>query len=282
MNNKKVLTIQDISCVGQCSITVALPIISACGIETSILPSAVLSTHTAGFKGYTYHDLTEDFPGILNHWIKEGIQFDCFYTGYLGSSKQIDYVKQIIGHARKDTSMVVVDPAMGDLGRLYPGFDEIYVNKMKELVSVADVVLPNLTEACFLTGTTYTENYKEEYILQLCEELHSLGCGSVVLTGVSFKPGHTGVFVMSGGETYYYEHRKYERNCHGTGDVYAATFTGAMMCGCSMNDSARIAADYTVKAIENTYKDENHWYGVRFEGEIPYLIKTLSVTSKNT
>ena len=131
---KRVLTIQDISCVGQCSLTVALPIISACGLETAVLPSAVLSTHTGGFKDFTFRDLTDDLPKILEHWKKENIQFDAFYTGYLGSAKQIAYVRDILHSVRKKESVNIIDPAMADNGRLYVGFDSAFVEAMKPLI----------------------------------------------------------------------------------------------------------------------------------------------------
>ena len=156
---KKILTIQDISCVGQCSLTVALPILSACGVETCVLPSAVLSTHTAGFTGFTVRDLSDDMPAIKNHWLKEGIRFDAIYTGYLGSTQQIDYVADIFAETAAEGCVKVVDPAMADNGKLYPAFDEVYVEGMKGLCAKADYVLPNITEACFLAGVEYRTEY---------------------------------------------------------------------------------------------------------------------------
>ena len=155
MSYKRLLTIQDISCVGQCSLTVALPIISACGIETAVLPSAVLSTHTGGFTGYTFRDLTEDMPAIKDHWIKENIKFDAIYTGYLGSTKQIEYVADIFDSVGVDGCIKAVDPAMADNGNLYPGFDKEFVEAMKGLCSKADYLIPNITEASFLTDMEY-------------------------------------------------------------------------------------------------------------------------------
>ena len=169
MANKKVLTIQDISCVGQCSLTVALPIISACGIETCPLPSAVLSTHTGGFTGYTFRDLTDDMPSIREHWEKENIYFDGVYTGYLGSAEQIGYVKNLTESRLKKGGAFIVDPAMADNGKLYPAFDESYVEEMKKLCFTADILLPNITEACYLTGEGYQESYDEEYIRNLLQ-----------------------------------------------------------------------------------------------------------------
>ena len=275
MSYKKILTIQDISCVGQCSLTVALPILSACGMETCILPSAVLSTHTAGFTGFTVRDLTDDMPGIAAHWKKEGIKFDAFYTGYLGSTKQIDYVKDILDTMGRDGAVRVVDPAMADNGKLYPAFDSEYVEAMKILCASADILVPNITEACFLSGVEYKETYDEAYIIELLEKTAALGASTVVLTGVGYREGMTGVTVYENGNVSYYEHAKISKGCHGTGDVYASAFVGALMNGKSVSDSARIAADYTVKCIENTQGDADHWYGVKFETALPDLMRML-------
>ncbi|MGI6218122.1 MAG: bifunctional hydroxymethylpyrimidine kinase/phosphomethylpyrimidine kinase, partial [Coriobacteriales bacterium] len=164
MTYKRILTIQDISCVGQCSLTVALPIISACGIETCILPSAVLSTHTGGFTGFTVRDLSDDIPGIAAHWQKEGIKFDAIYTGYLGSEDQIDYVLDISEKLTNPGAVKIFDPAMADNGSLYPAFDDKYVVAMRRLCSHADFVLPNITEASLLTGMEYRTEYDEGYV----------------------------------------------------------------------------------------------------------------------
>ncbi len=191
MSYKKILTVQDISCLGQCSLTVALPILSACGMETCILPSAILSTHTAGFNGFTCHDLTDDIPAIREHWEKENIKFDAIYTGYLGSTKQIDYVQDIFSSLSAEGCVKIVDPAMADNGKLYPAFDCEYVDAMKLLCAKADILLPNITEACFLTDTEFKTEYDEEYILSLTSKLKALGAKTVVLTGVSYKEGKT-------------------------------------------------------------------------------------------
>ena len=272
---KKVLTLQDISCVGQCSLTVALPILSACGMETVILPSAILSTHTAGFKGFTFRDLTEDLDLITDHWAKEGISFDCFYTGYLGSLAQIDKALRISKERLNEGAPFIVDPAMADNGALYSIFDMEYVKAMKTLCDKADILLPNITEAAFLTGMEYKESYDEAYIKELVEKLTVNDRQIVVLTGVSYKKETTGVVVYQNGNLQYYEHKKIERGCHGTGDVYASAFVGALMNGRTPFDSAKIAADYTVSCIEYTQGDESHWYGVKFEPKLGYLIDLL-------
>ena len=276
MSYPKILTIQDISCVGQCSLTVALPILSACGIETAILPSAVLSTHTAGFTGFTFRDLTEDMPGIKAHWLKEGIAFDAIYTGYLGSTEQIAIVAEFFRETGAPGCVKIMDPAMADNGKLYPAFDANFVEAMKGLCKEADFVVPNITEACFLSGMEYRTEYDRAYIDALLASLTALGCKNVILTGVSYTPGKTGVVVLENGVYAYYEHDKLPNSCHGTGDIYASAFVGALVRGKTAYDAARIAADYTVECIKETAKHDNHWYGAAFEPVLGKLIQALN------
>ena len=272
---KRILTIQDISCVGQCSLTVALPILSACGLETAVLPSAVLSTHTAGFSGYTFRDLTEDMPAIRAHWQKEGITFCAIYTGYLGSTRQIGYVRDIFRTAAAPGCIRIVDPAMADNGKLYPGFDMEFVEAMKQLCADADYILPNITEACFLTGMEHPASYDRAFIDALLAGLTALGCKNIILTGISYAPGKTGIVVFENGRYSYYEHALLPNSCHGTGDIYASAFVGALVRGNSAYRSAQIAADYTVACIQETAKLDDHWYGAAFEPALPKLIGAL-------
>ncbi len=275
MKNNRILTIQDISCVGQCSLTVALPIISACGIECGVLPSAVLSTHTYGFTGFTCRDLTEDIPGICAHFRKEGIDFAAIYTGYLGSTTQVDYVKDMFRTLLGADGLRIVDPAMADHGKLYPAFDDAYVQAMKTLCTQADYLLPNVTEACFLTGIEYRESYDRAYVDRLLQALHTMGAKNVILTGISYAPGTTGVVVSQQGEYAYYAHELLPNSCHGTGDIYAAAFVGSLIRGKSAFEAARIAADYTVECIRGTEKE--HWYGACFEPALPKLMAMLQM-----
>ena len=272
----RVLTIQDISCVGQCSLTVALPIISACGVETCPLPSAVLSTHTGGFKGFTFRDLTDDMPAIKEHWIKEDLRFDAIYTGYLGSTKQIDYVTDILKENGKEGCLKIVDPAMADHGVLYTGFDMEFVAAMKKLCAKADYVLPNITEACFLTGVEYKAEYDRKYVDTLLEKLRELGCKNVIFTGISYQKGKTGVVIYENGNYSYYEHDMLPNSCHGTGDIYASAFVGATVRGKTAYDAAKIAADYTVECIKETANEEGHWYGAKFETSLIKLIEAVN------
>ena len=278
MNEKKILTIQDISCVGQCSLTVALPVISAMGIETAILPSAILSTHTGGFTGYTFHDLTEDLPAIKEHWKKENIKFDAFYTGYVGSVKQLEYISDIMDELRKPDSKIIVDPVMGDKGKLYPGFEPSFAKEMAKLCKKADVIVPNLTEAAFMLDEEYIESgHTKEYIERILKKLLGLGCKNALLTGVSLEEGKLGVAAIDGatGKISYYFRDLYPGMFHGTGDVFASSFAGAMILGKTIEQAAKIAVDFTVNAIAKTINDKNHWYGVKFELALPELIESI-------
>jgi len=272
---KRVLTIQDISCFGQCSLTVALPIISACGIECVSLPSAVLSTHTYNFTGFTFRDLTDDIPGISEHWNKENIKFDAVYTGYIGSQKQIEYIKDIMSSNAAKDALKIVDPAMGDNGALYPLFDSAYAKATLSLCCYADIILPNITEACFMLDAEYKETYDEQYVKELAAQLYSLTGAKVVFTGISYEEGRTGVVVYDGSEYSYYDHFKYPVGSHGTGDVYSSSFVGALLRGKDIRDAARIAADFTLKCIAKSKEYPDHWYGPAFEPVLPELINML-------
>lgn len=277
MEYKRILTIQDISCVGQCSLTVALPILSACGIETAILPSTVLSNHTGGFSGWTFADLTEEMPKICRQWEKENISFEAVYTGYLGSAKQIDYVLEIVKSRLDEGGRFICDPVIGDNGKLYAGFDDDFIKAMKKLTLSADIILPNITEACALTNTGYREEYDEGFIEGLLEKLAENSAKTILITGVSYNSGSTGVAIYENGKYSYYKHKKIPQLCHGTGDIFSSAFTGAITNGLSAADAAKIAADFTLSCIENTIDDKDHWYGVKFEPVLGELIKAIGV-----
>lgn len=270
----RILTVQDISCLGQCSITVALPILSACGHETCILPSAVLSTHTGGFGMPHIKDLTDDFAGILDHWQDQKFTFDAVYTGYLGNTAHMDYVKRIFDTMLAPGGVRIVDPAMGDHGKLYTGFDEKYALAMRDLCASADVILPNVTEACFMTGTPYRQELNEEYVSALMGKLEKIA-PNVVLTGIGYNSNETGVMVSQSGKRWHYVHKKLQKSSHGTGDVFASVFVGAWQQGKTLEEAVKIAADFTARCIEITMEDPNHWYGVKFEAALPELVKTL-------
>ena len=274
---KRIVTVQDISCVGKCSLTVALPIISAMGVETAIIPTAVLSTHTM-FSRFTCKDLTEELEPITAHWKEEKIGFDAIYTGYLASEEQIELLKKMFAEFKTESNLIVVDPAMADNGKLYPAFDEAFAKKMAGLCGCADIILPNITEASFMTGLPYRETYDEAYVKEMLLALADLGAKTVILTGVSFKEGTTGVmgYDSVSGEFHYYTHKKHAKSYHGTGDVFSSAFVGAMMNGLSWQEASKVAADYTAECIRITMEDsEGCWYGVHFEAAIPSLLKSL-------
>ena len=275
---KRVATIQDISCIGKCSLTVALPIISAMGIETAIVPTAVLSTHTM-FKDFTFRDLTDDMEPIRDHWIKEGFEFDAIYTGYLGSLRQIEIVKEYFKAFAKEGTFKIVDPAMADNGNLYVGFDKNFALEMGTLCKEADIALPNISEAAFMLGIDYPgEDASEDVTRDMLKRLADTGIKFPVITGVTLKDGSFGFIGLDTAKDEFlsFGTEKVPYKSHGTGDVYASAFTGSLVSGKSIYDSLVIAADYTTACIRNTYNDPDHVnYAVNFELEIPYLLKLI-------
>ena len=273
MTDQKVLTIQDISCLGKCSITIALPVISALGTECVILPTALLSNHTL-FKSFTCKDLTDQIEPICEKWKDEDVKFDGIYTGYLGSIEQIEIVKNIFKTFGKD-GLIFVDPAMADQGKLYPAFDMEYARKNAELCAEADIIVPNITEASFMTGMEYKEEYDESYVKEMLARLEKLGAKITVLTGVSLSEGKTGIigYDSEHDEFYAYQNDKVGAMFHGTGDLFSSTVIGEIMKGKNWKDAMRIAADYTAHTIEVTMQNpKKAWYGVDFESTLPYLI----------
>ena len=274
---KRIVTVQDISAVGKCSLTVALPIISACGVECAVMPTAVLSTHTQ-FTGFTFHDLTDEIAPITDHWKQEGLTFDAIYTGYLGSFRQIELVEEMFDKLGDENTLLVVDPAMADNGKLYYGFTEEFAARMAQLCGKADLILPNLTEACFMLKRPYDENYTRDDIRQMLRDLCALGAKRAALTGVSYEKGKVG-FEMYDSATdtfssYFGEHLPVA--FHGTGDIFASACVGAVARGNSIEEALKVAVDYTYECVRLTMDDPNHrTYGVNFEEAIPYLVERL-------
>ena len=272
---KRILTVQDISCLGKCSITIALPVISALGVECVILPTAVLSNHTL-FKDFTVKDLSDQIVPITRQWQSEGVEFDAIYTGYLGTEEQIDMMKDLFKtFGSGEDKLVFVDPVMADNGKLYPAFDMEYARKNTELCSCADIIVPNITEACIMTGMEYREEYDEAYVRELLSRVVNLGARISVLTGVSLSEGKTGVMGYDREKDEYcvYQNDKVDATFHGTGDLFSSTMIGEIMHGKDWKDAVRIAADYTAHTIAVTMNDpKKPWYGVNFEETIPYLV----------
>lgn len=266
MMYKRILTIQDISCIGQCSLTVALPVLSACGQETCVLPTALLSTHTGGFGKPAIAPLSGVLPDILAHWKDNGITFDMILTGYLGSVSAVHTAMEAMDTLITPGGLRIVDPAMADNGKLYSGFDGEYVAQMRLLCEKADIILPNLTEAALLSGQPIPHGSEEAGALEL---LGALPGPNVLLTGVG--EADTGFLLRQGEKIRRYAHPRLPGSFSGTGDLFAAAFTGALAAEKPMYDSARIAADFTCRCIEGTLAGRTHWYGVKFEPELPWL-----------
>ena len=276
---KRIVSVQDISCIGKCSLTVALPIISAMGVEAAVLPTAVLSTHTAFKKGFTFRDLTADIPAITEHWRAEGLGFDAVYTGYLGSFEQLQLMSSFFDEARANGALIFVDPVMGDFGKLYPGFTKEFAHEMATLCGKADIIVPNMTEACFMLDIPYRAGgHTVEELHDILRKLTALGAKNAVLTGVGSDENTVGVMGYSAQEDRFFEYynKRIPAAYHGTGDVFASTCVGAMMNGRTLEEALRIAADYTRECIAATEADDQRrWYGVNFETAIPYLLKQL-------
>lgn len=277
---KRIVSIQDISCVGKCSLTVVLPIISAMGVECGILPTAVLSVHTA-FKSFTFDDLTDQIEPISESWIENDVDFDAIYTGYLGSFQQLELVGAFFNRHKKDDTLIFVDPAMADNGKLYTGFTPEFARAMGSVVcSKADIIDPNITEAAFMLDAEYKENgaYDESYVQDLLKGLVQLGAKKAVLTGVTLEPGKCGVYGLDGetGQYFFYFNEMVDAHFHGTGDIFSSTAVGALMNDLPLDKALAVAADYTVACIKETISHPDHnFYGVDFEAEIPYLLRLI-------
>ena len=260
----KILTVQDISCYGQCSTTVALPVLSSYGHETVILPSSILSTHTGGFKNFTVHDLTEEMPRIISHWKSEKITFDALYTGYIGDGRQFDYILDIKNTMMNEGGLFFVDPAMADHGKMYYGLGEEIINGMRRMCKVADYILPNITEACFLTDTQYQENQTEEFIDSLLNRLLALGTKNVILTGYEVG-SQIGAIFYDGKNKVCVLKDKQIPSYHGTGDIFSSVIIGNILNNKSMEETLDDATSFIVNSILETKTDSTHGYGVKYE-----------------
>lgn len=279
----RVLAINDISCVGKCSLTVALPIISASGVTCDILPTAILSTHTGGFSGYTFRDLSEDIPAMLAQWKTLGLQYDIIISGYLGSISQIEMVKAIKRAFLKEGGLMIVDPVMGDNGVLYSHFDQKFVEEMKGLCRTADVIVPNLTEACFLTDTAFASVTEKDYpailakLKALCPRPSVTGCD---VTGADGTKSYV-FYTDEKGNGKSYATQKIEGAFHGAGDVYASALVGCLARGVDTDSAVRIAAEFTTDSIRQTALDGTEArYGLNSESQMYAYLKALDGAAK--
>lgn len=288
MNNKthqkRVAAIHDLSGFGKCSLTVALPILSAAGIETSALPTAFLSTHTGGISGYTYRDLTADMRPVMQHWKSLDIRFDAIYTGYLGSFEQLDIVKEFFDTFRTEDNLILVDPVMGDNGELYTSFTHEFAAGMRSLCQKADIIVPNLTEASLLLDEPFCPGpYTASYIESILLKLSKLGPKKIVLTGVFFNEDELGAATYdrttnTTNTTDYVFTQKIPGYYHGTGDVFASALLAALLNDFNLIESAAIAVKFTTDSIRRTYNAKTDYrFGVNFEQSFPDFLKELKL-----
>lgn len=267
---RRILTVQDISCLGKCSMTVALPILSAMGLETAVLPTAILSTHTA-FPSPVIRDLSEQFLPTADHWASVGAEFDSIYVGYLGKPELVDRVLELAD--RFAPELLLVDPVMGDYGKLYSGFRMDYVDKMRQLCAAAHVILPNLTEACLLADVPYEERPD---VKSLLKKLEAVGCRCVLLTGVADTPEETGVVGLWEGDFFRCSCPRLPYSYHGTGDIFASVCAGGMTLGAPVDRVLTLATEYTARCMEATAEQKrDSRFGVCFEKELPMLIEAV-------
>lgn len=281
---KHVAAIHDISGMGKCSLTVALPILSAAGLRTSIMPTAVLSTHTGGFTGFTYRDLTDDLWPFAEHWKSLGVHFDALYSGFLGSFAQLEIVSQIFDLLRSDDTLILVDPVMADNGKLYSVYSSDFPKGMAGLCAKAGLIVPNMTEASFLLGQDYREGpYAREDVETVLRALSGLGAPRVVLTGVWLKEGQLGAacYDRAADVVAYAFNEKIEGYYHGTGDVFGSALLAGLMRGLTLQDATQLAVDFTVGSIRRTRDaGTDVRFGVDFEEELPMLGARLGLCEK--
>jgi len=278
---KRVAAIHDISGFGKCSLTVALPILSAAGIETAVIPTAVLSTHTGGFTGYTYRDLTEDIRPFIKHWKSLDIKFDALYSGFLGSFEQIEILSELFDTFKEPDNMILIDPVMADNGELYSIFTHDFAQEMRKLCRKADIIVPNITEASLLINEPYVGGpYTREFIGDLLKKLSDLGPEKVVLTGVFFDDNELGAatYDRTTAEISYLLSGKIPGYYHGTGDVFGSALLAALLNGFDLTRAARIAVNFTVASIQRTFEAQTDIrFGVNFEQSIPGFLKELNL-----
>ena len=280
---KRILTVQDISCVGKCSGTVAVPVLSAMGIEAALLPTAVLSTHT-GFKGFTFRDLTDDIPAIEQHWVDLGLTFEAFYSGYLGSIRQVRMIRDLFNRLKRDGDLILVDPVMADYGKFYTGFGPEFASQMCSLCSEADIVVPNLTEACFLDETPYREDMPLDEQKALCKRLAARGMKQIVLTGVQLSVDTIGAMHYDAASDTFSiaQTARVPAQFHGTGDLFASALLGGILIGKTVPEAMELAVGYIAECMRITLEDENHvFYGVEFEKATPWLLEHAGLFARS-
>ncbi len=271
---KRIVTIQDFSCVGKCSLTSALPVISAAGVEACAIPTALLSNHT-GFESFYSKDLTEELIPVGRQLKRERIDFDAIYTGYIASIRQMELISDFIDDFKGNDTLIFVDPVMGDNGRIYSGLSEDYPQHLIKLCEKADILAPNLTEACLLLGKEYSPDISRSDIENMLCELYSLCGGYAFITGI--RSGDRIGAVGFDGQHFHNSLMPHEDIViAGTGDIMSAAFLGAVMRGADYNKALDIAVGFSYEAVRLTVEaPDKRFYGVHFELALPYYINEI-------
>ena len=279
MPQKKVVSIQSLGCHGKCSLTEAMPILSAAGFSVSVLPTTLLSTHTGGFGKPAAAELSDFLKDTLIHWQNNGIGFDCVYCGYFANKEQLKLIKENLNKLCCEKGKIIVDPVMGDNGRFFSGITKDFTEDMLNLCKSADIILPNITEACFLSDTKYTgENIDKKRAELILRRLFEKTQTKIVLTGIDFG-NQVANAVFDGENIEFIESEKIPVKYHGTGDIFASVLTAAILHNFSLCDSVKIAGDFVSEALRITQlSEEAERNGVEFESAIPYLLKLLNVS----
>ena len=275
----RMAAIHDLSGLVKCSLTVALPIVSATGVECCCIPTALLSTHTGGFTGWTFTDLSGDIVPIAEHWHELGVGFDAIYSGYLASEAQGELLTRAIDLLRGDNTLVIVDPAMADNGKYYANLGDGMAACFRKLIKKSDIITPNVTEACFLTGSEYRPgSHSMEFITELIDKLSELGPKFVAVTGVSLEQGRVGIVARDNrsGKLSAVMNKALDGTFHGSGDVFASAFAALLTRGASLDDALRYAEDFVTAAIERTalHGTPRH-YGLDFEGALGEYVRKI-------
>lgn len=276
---KRIAAVNDMSCLGKCSLTVALPIVSASGVECACLPTALLSTHTGEFTGWTWKDLSDELLPVAEHWRAVGAKFDGVYTGYLASPEQEKLVERVIDRISDENTLLIVDPAMADNGRYYAGFDDSMRDAFRDLCRRADVITPNVTEAALLTGLPYVDGpHPPDYVDALLRGLAGLCRGVVSITGVCPDKGLVGVVALDTGtgEGCVDSYRLSPGMFHGAGDIFASAFTALLVRGAELKDALDTAISLVWESIERTaQRGAPTRFGMDFEGALPAYMERV-------
>ena len=276
----RMVAIHDISGLGKCSLTVALPIVSASGVECCCIPTALLSTHTGCFNDWTFHDLSDDILPIAEHWSKlDDIKFDAIYSGYLASEKQEELIEKCIDYLKGKDTIVIVDPAMADNGKYYANFDNKMALCFRRLIAKADIITPNITEACFITDTEYIPApHSDEFVSELMSKLSALGPKIVAITGVCPDNEHVGIVAKDNltGKTAQFMNISRAGTFHGSGDVFASSFASLLTRGADVETALELAEAFVSDCVERTEKrNVPRHYGLDFESALPQYIKNV-------